>query len=269
MGEGRDGDSADATVAQIVTDTFTRSPMLVLTAGVVTLAMVATPLADQGGDARVVLSSVIVVGYFLVSLIAATHEWGAAQSLRAAAAVVALTLVVEFVGSTTGFPFGEYDYTAMLQPQIAGVPVIVPLAWWGIGLAAREVAVAVVGVGSRTARLVLGAVALTAWDAFLDPQMVAEGYWVWVNDGAYRGIPLTNYAGWLGSSLLVMAVLEVMVPPRRAQRVPISLYAFVAVMETIAFLFFFDDAVVALVGGVAMLPLSVMALRRVFGGRRV
>ncbi len=252
-----------------MTDTFPRSPLLALTAAVVMTAMVATPLADQGGDARIVLSSVIVIGYFLVSLIAATHEWGAARSMRAAAAVVALTLVVEFVGSTTGFPFGEYDYTAMLQPQIAGVPVIVPLAWWGMGLAAREVAVAVFGAGSRVARLLLGAVALTAWDAFLDPQMVAEGYWVWAADGAYRGIPLTNYAGWLGSSLVVMAVLEVLVPPRRAQRVPVLLYAFVAVMETIAFLFFFDDAVVALVGGIAMVPLSVMALRRVFGGRRV
>jgi putative membrane protein len=267
VGEGRNGDPVDAAVARVVNIILTRSSLLVLTAAVTALAMVATPLAEQGGDVRVVLSSVVVVGYFLVSFLAVDREWGTNRALRAAGAVVGLTLVVEFVGSTTGFPFGDYDYTTLLQPQIAGVPVIVPLAWWGMGLAAREVATAVLGGGSLFARVVLGAVALTAWDAFLDPQMVGEGYWVWANEGAYRGIPMSNYAGWMASSMAVMVLLEWLLPVRRAQRVPVVMYAFVAVMETIAFLFFFDDAVVALVGGIVMLPLSVLALRRVFGGR--
>jgi hypothetical protein len=47
------------------------------------------------------------------------------------------------------------------------------------------------------------------------------------------------------------------------------MYAFVAVMETIAFAFFFDDLVVALVGGVAMVPLALVALRRSMWGSRV
>ena len=232
--------------------------------------MVATPLAEQGGDVRVVLSTVIVVGYFLVSLIAASHAWGARRVTIAAAAVVALTWVIERVGSTTGFPFGEYDYMGALQPHVLGVPAIVPLAWWGIGLAAREVSVAVIGGRGVFARVMVGAIALTAWDAFLDPQMVAEGYWVWAAGGAYRGIPLSNYLGWLVSSALVMAVLEFLVPPRRdPQRTPVVLYAFVAIMETIAFAFFFDDVLVAVVGGVAMVPLSVLALRRTFRSTRV
>lgn len=233
------------------------------------LAMVATPLAERGGDARVALSTVIVVGYFLISLIAARRAWGASRALLAAFVIAVVTLAIEFIGSTTGFPFGEYDYTDLLQPHVAGVPVIVPLAWWGMGLAAREVAVAVLGGGHLVARVLLGAAALTAWDLFLDPQMVAEGYWVWASDGAYRGIPLSNYAGWMASSILVMVVLERLLPPREAQRVPVVMYAFVAVMETIAFAFFFDDVVVAVVGGVAMLPLSALALRATLGGRRV
>jgi hypothetical protein len=36
------------------------------------------------------------------------------------------------------------------------------------------------------------AAALTAWDLFLDPQMVGEGYWTWERRGRYRDIPLSN-----------------------------------------------------------------------------
>jgi uncharacterized membrane protein len=266
MGEGSHGDSLDAAV---VTDNTYRSPLFIAVAGVVVAAMVATPLAEQGGDVRVALSTVIVVGYFLISLIASHHAWGSRRTAVAALVVVAFTWVLERVGSTTGFPFGEYDYTALLQPQVLGVPAIVPLAWWGMGLAAREVARAVAGTRGVVVRVAVGAVALTAWDAFLDPQMVAEGYWAWARDGAYRGIPLTNYAGWLASSVVVMVVLEVVLPRRAALRVPVAMYAFVAVMETIAFAFFFDDLVVALVGGVAMVPLALVALRRSMWGSRV
>ena len=251
-----------------MTDTAHRSPLFIATALVAVAAMVATPLATAGSNARVVLSTVIVVGYFVVSLIVAYRVWGRVRALGAAASVVALTLAIELVGSTTGFPFGGYDYTDLLQPQLAGVPVIVPLAWFGMGLAAREVAVSLVGA-HRVRRVLLGAAALTAWDAFLDPQMVTEGYWVWASDGAYRGIPLSNYAGWMASSIAVMVVFELLLAPRRAHRVPVAMYAFVAVMETVAFAFFFDDLVVALVGGVAMVPLSVVAMRKTFGGSRV
>ena len=50
-------------------------------------------------------------------------------------------------------------------------------------------------LGDAGSRCSLGAAALTAWDLFLDPQMVGEGYWCG-RRGLYRGIPLTNFAGW-------------------------------------------------------------------------
>ena len=54
-------------------------------------------------------------------------------------------------------------------------------------------------------RIALGSAALTAWDLFLDPQMVGEGYWVWARRGLYRGIPLGNFVGWFLTGLGVMA----------------------------------------------------------------
>ncbi len=57
--------------------------------------------------------------------------------------------MVERVGTTTGWPFGRYTYTGRLRPAVAGVPIVVPAAWWAMALPAREVAHAVLGPIAR------------------------------------------------------------------------------------------------------------------------
>jgi uncharacterized membrane protein len=170
------------------------------------------------------------------------------------------TLGVERFGTQTGKLFGEYRYSTILKPQVAGVPAIVPLAWFAMAVPARETAVAL----NRRWRIPLGAALLTAWDLFLDPQMVGEGYWTWVRHGRYRGIPLSNYMGWLVTSLGVMGVLEATLPAGdTAETALVGEYSWMAVMQTLGFAAFFDDPLVAAVGGSAMLPPAILALRRV------
>ena len=133
---------------------------------------------------------------------AAARRWGRPRAVAAAATIAAATTAIERLGTTTGRPFGRYRYSGALRPTVAGVPALVPLAWFAMALPAREVAHAALGSRSNPwARMALGAAALTAWDLFLDPQMAAEGYWRWDGPGRYRGIPLTNYAGWLATSV--------------------------------------------------------------------
>ena len=226
--------------------------------------MVATPLASRGSTDRAVLAWVVVVGLFCVSLAVAAGLCGWRRATLAVAATVAMTVVVEALGTRTGIPFGRYDYSDALGPRVALVPMVVPMAWFAMALPAREVAVALVGpTGRPWSRLVVGAVALTAWDLFLDPQMVGEGYWTWPGGGVYRGIPLSNFAGWLLISAVVMALLERMVPPSRASRIAVAQYASVAVMQTVGFAVFFDDTLVAAVGGVTMVPIAVAAVVRI------
>ena len=119
----------------------------------------------------------------------------------------------------------------------------------------------------------LGAAALTAWDLFLDPQMVGEEFWVWARRGLYRGIPLTNFAGWFLTGLGVMATLEALLPPDTyrggepdADGALVGEYAYMGVMETIGFARYFDDPVVAVVGGLGMLPLAAVAAGRRIAG---
>lgn len=239
------------------------SPAQRVCGGVTIAAMIATPLFEQAGDERVVLTHLVIGGMFALSVLVVRSAWGAKRASFAAAAVVGFTWLLEVVGSNTGVPFGTYDYSSLLRPQLVGVPLVVPFAWLAMAVPAREVA-RVLGLRLVWQRVLMGALALTAWDVFLDPQMVAEGYWRWAEDGWYRGIPLTNYAGWMIGGAIVMAILELVLPHRDSPLnvTPVVHYAVVGVMETVAFAFFFDDLVVAAAGAVAMMPISVVALSR-------
>ena len=231
---------------------------------VVLAAMIASPLYEQSGDERVVLTHFVIGGMLALSALVAQTVWGAKRALGAALGAVGFTWLLELVGSNTGVPFGTYDYSTLLQPQIVGVPLVVPFAWFAMAIPAREV-VRALGAQRGWQRVFCGAAALTAWDVFLDPQMVAEGYWLWATDGWYRGIPLTNYGGWMIGGAVVMTILEFALPHREQPLhvTPVVHYALVGVMETVAFAFFFDDLVVAFAGAVAMLPISIAAVMRV------
>jgi uncharacterized membrane protein len=239
--------------------------------GIVTVAgMIATPLVARGGRSRRVLSSLVVAGLAAATAQLSTRRWGVPRTAAAAGTIAVGTTLVEKIGTTTGWPFGGYHYTEALRPQVGGVPAIVPLAWFAMAVPARETAHAALGTRSTPARrIVAGASTLTAWDLFLDPQMVGEGYWRWNRLGRYRGIPLSNFVGWFLTGLVVMAALEVLLPPA-AEPDPalVGEYSYMAVMETLGFAAFFRDPVVAAVGGLGMLPPAIAAVGRLAQARR-
>lgn len=227
-------------------------------------AMVAIPLLRRGGPGRRLASSAVVVGLAGATAGRASNRWGPTRTTLVGAAVLATTWSVEYVGVAAGRPFGRYRYTDALRPRVGAVPAIVPLAWFAMAVPAREVAHAAFGSRSTAARRILGgAAALTAWDLFLDPQMVAEGYWRWERPGRYRGIPCSNFVGWFVVAAAVMAMLELGLPAgERADAGLVGEYAGMALMETLAFATFFGDRLVATVGGAAMLPPAVGAVAR-------
>jgi uncharacterized membrane protein len=244
-----------------------------LTGSVTLAAMIATPLAPARGTQRRALSSVVVAGLAATTAANATARWSSARAATALAGVGALTAAAERIGTTTGVPFGRYEYSPALRPQLGRIPVIVPLAWFAMAVPAREVAHAAAGARSTAVtRVIVGAAALTAWDLFLDPQMVGEGYWVWASRGRYRGIPIGNYLGWFLTGIAVMGILERALPvsepadgaPERSDAPLVATYGLVGLMETVGFARYFRDPVVAAVGGIGMLPLAAVAI-----GRRV
>ena len=217
-------------------------------------ALTATPLRRRGRRAG--LAAAVVAGLAGATAAACVRRWGAPRTVTAAGAIGAGTMALERMGTATGVPFGRYAYTGALRPTVRGVPAVVPLAWFAMAVPAREAAHAALGLRSSWPRRVaLGAAYLTAWDLFLDPQMVGEGYWRWARAGRYRGVPITNYAGWFAGSVAVMVVLELALPPGpTAEATLVGEYGWMAVMETVGFARYFDDRLVAAVGGAAMVP---------------
>ena len=169
--------------------------------GVLVLVQIACPLTS--GRARAGLTvATVVLGYVLSVSHALLRKSGGA--LIATATVGGFA--VEAIGVATGFPFGHYDYSGQLGPKLLGVPLIIPLAWtwmaWPAWLAALRL------TGHRLGRIGLAAAGLAAWDLFLDPQMVGEGYWTWRSPTpalpGVPGVPIGNYLGWLGFAILLM-----------------------------------------------------------------
>ncbi|TRW77035.1 carotenoid biosynthesis protein [Mycolicibacterium sp. 018/SC-01/001] len=211
--------------------------------------------------------------FFLASLADAGRVHGRRGALILALVAGGGGLIAESVGVATGVPFGRYAYTGTLGPEVLGVPVIVPMAWVMMAWPALVVGRTLVRHGPAV--VIVAAYALTAWDVFLDPQMVAAGHWRWF-DAAHAlplipGIPLTNYAGWLVVSTAMMVALHLLLPSgdRTASRPAAALYLWVYFSSVLAHAVFFGLPGSAITGGLLMGVVALPFAARVLGRARV
>ena len=128
---------------------------------------------------------------------------------------VLLSLSSELLGTSTGFPFGHYQYLSGLGYKIAGlVPFTIPLSWFYMGLTCYLLARTglKLTMGSSWLRqlgaLALGSVLLTAWDLVLDPAMSQAPFpfWQFQEVGEFFGMPYRNLVGWMGTGFVFMSV---------------------------------------------------------------
>ena len=125
-----------------------------------------------------------------------------------------VSLGFELFGTSTGWPFGNYAYTDFLGVKVLDhVPWTIPLSWFYMGLAAYLIGSWLVhSLGGQRAiwGVLAGAWMLTAWDLVLDPAMAHESlrvkFWVWDEQGPYFGMPIKNFAGWVATGFIFMAI---------------------------------------------------------------
>ena len=232
-----------------VTQRTDPSPYL---AGATVLLQIGYPLTS--GDARTTLTVATVVVFFLASTSHALVHRGARWTGAYVLITGVLGLLAEAVGTATGFPFGEYDYTGTLGAELLGVPLVIPLAW-------AMFAYPCLVVGQRLARSPLGAAAvggfaLASWDLFLDPQMVEAGHWRFADVEASLpgapGIPISNYLGWLLVAWLMLGLLQYLGRRDTDDRVPGALFLWTWGSSVLANAVFFGRPLVALTGGLVM-----------------
>jgi putative membrane protein len=118
--------------------------------------------------------------------------------------LVTYSYAVEWVGVTTGWPYGAFEYGVELGPMVAGIPVGLPVFFVPLVVNAYLLALLVARGRGATLPLALGLVLVI--DLVLDPAAVALGFWAF-ESGTYYGVPASNYAGWaLSGTVGVVAV---------------------------------------------------------------
>lgn len=212
---------------------FRFSPSVLFLLAFWTLTMIVQPIVlwMWGQPALQTGMSLAVVVQAITVVIILIQAWGMRRTVSLTVLVAVISYLAELAGSRTGFPFGAYSYTDALQPQLGGVPLLIPLAWlmmlppsWAVAYLITE------RNRSPVAFVLVSSLAFTAWDLFLDPQMVGWGFWVWEIPGQYYGIPLVNYLGWL----LVSALLTWLVQPRDLPLIPLAtVYGITWLLQTI------------------------------------
>ncbi|MFN8373980.1 MAG: carotenoid biosynthesis protein [Anaerolineae bacterium] len=238
-------------------------PYALITAWV--LSMISLPIAlwTIGDEALAYSTTASVLLLASASAVLMSKAWGWPRAVQSGLTIMLLGWGIEFIGSRTGFPFGSYSYTQSLQPQLFGVPLLIPLAWMMMMPPAWAVAQCMVG-HHRLAFVVTSALAFTAWDMFLDPQMVNWGFWVWHDPGTwnYFGIPFMNFAGWLLAAILMTSVVRPPLLPRAVLAPLLTIYGITIFLQTIGVGMFWSMPGAALCGFVAMTACFIPALKR-------
>ncbi|MBE8988406.1 gamma-carotene 1'-hydroxylase CruF [Nostoc sp. LEGE 12450] len=175
---------------------------------------------SQVGETAVQLSMAgggvvdIILGTIAVSIYA-YRTLGLGTWLAFMLPAMLISLGSELLGTSTGFPFGDYSYLSGLGYKIAGlVPFTIPLSWFYVGLSSYLIARIGLKVaqkpswGRHIAAIAVGALLFTCWDFALEPAMSQTSlpFWYWEQPGAFFGTPYQNYAGWFGTSALFMGV---------------------------------------------------------------
>jgi uncharacterized membrane protein len=153
------------------------------------------------------------IGFTLVFVLFSVAHCCALEGLKRTSIFFAISAIIshlmEEIGVRTGLIFGAYHYSDLLGPKLGHVPAIIPLAWFMMVYPAWAVArVLVQGIDTSaapglTARAIIAAMVITAWDAVMDPGMAAAGNWVWERGGLYFGVPRRNYFGWLLTTFVI------------------------------------------------------------------
>ncbi len=142
----------------------------------------------------------------------AVRAEGLGVARRWAAIILVGSGCLEWIGTTTGFPFGPYRYTDNFGWRLGGVlPLAIPLAWLVVLLCGRYITLWLFPAASRW-QIALGvACAALLTDANLEfVAWKVRAYWVWYPQ--LRGPvpdwpPTQNYASWFALSFALAWLL--------------------------------------------------------------
>lgn len=110
----------------------------------------------------------------------------------------------ESLSLRTGIPFGHYYFTSVMGPKIFDLPVLLVLAYLGIGYCSWVLSLLILryrDVPLTGARIVvlpaLASFIMLAWDLSMEADWsTVDKAWIWRDGGVFFGVPVSNFLGW-------------------------------------------------------------------------
>jgi len=112
------------------------------------------------------------------------------RNILAILLIIAFSFEAEYLGVNYGYLFGNYNYGSVLSFKYYQVPLIIPVTWAMLSIAARSLVNLVTNRYAISA--FLSAIVITAYDFLLELVAARFGWWYWDNGD----IPIFNYVCW-------------------------------------------------------------------------
>ncbi|MGD0136782.1 MAG: carotenoid biosynthesis protein [Bryobacteraceae bacterium] len=118
--------------------------------------------------------------------------------------------VCESLSIRTGFPFGHYVFTSFMGPKVLQVPVLLLLAYLGVGYCSWILSILILGYRNKALTLprvialpLLASFIMVLWDLSMEAiWSTLDHAWIWRNGGSFFGVPLSNFLGWYFTAFL-------------------------------------------------------------------
>ena len=129
-------------------------------------------------------------------------------------------IAAEYIGTSTGFLFGDYSYGKNLGIAVKDVPLIIGVNWFLViyccavtmHFIIQKLTIASGGDVSQKVKLMSvvidGAMLAVFFDWLIEPVAINLGYWKWDGD-----IPALNYITWFLVSILLLLIFRILKLP--------------------------------------------------------
>jgi putative membrane protein len=116
----------------------------------------------------------------------------------------------ESLSLRTGFPFGHYFFTNFMGPMVLRLPILLVLAYLGIGYCSWVLSLLILGYrnkpltrASGIAVPLLASFIMVLWDLSMEAiWSTLDRAWIWRDGGWFFGVPLSNFLGWYFTAFL-------------------------------------------------------------------
>jgi bisanhydrobacterioruberin hydratase len=145
------------------------------------------------------LVAIVCISFPMIRGLFLSYRWKGLLCVYAP--LVILGLGIEYLGLVTGFPYGYFSYGSNLGYKIFDIlPYTVGFSWAPLVIGAYVLSARVFSL--RWKRILSSVLILLCFDGLLDPVAVDRMFWTYAHGGAYYGVPLSNFLGWILSGFL-------------------------------------------------------------------